>query len=173
MANVDNPSGFLPYLNPNSAGGGQPKVTYLRLAAANTAIGVGTPLTLAAGDADIAAAGNALCGIAAERKAASTGGLIAVCADPDQLFVAQTDNGTGALSAVTDAMKNTNLVGTGITNGRSTSELDESAADTTATLQFKAFRLSDEAGNAAGEFNRWVVKINNHQLGTGTGTSTG
>lgn len=173
MANVNNPSGFLPYMNPNSACGGQAKKTYLNLSATNSVIYKGSPVKISSGDVNIAAAGDAICGIAAEYKAANTGGLIAVFADPDQLFVAQTDDGTGTLTAATDCMKNVNHIGTSGSNFRSTAEIDESTADTTATKTFKAFRLSDDANNAYGEFNRWVVKINNHQLGASTGTSTG
>lgn len=175
MPNTDNPSGFLPYISPNDGGSGQAKVSYFNLAGANSAIFIGSPVTLASGDVDIAAAGNALCGIAAEHKAASAGGQIAVWADPNQWFVAQTDDGTGALTAATDAMKNVNHTGTTGSSStfRSTSELDENTADTSATRSFKAIRLSNEQGNAAGEFNRWVVKINNHQLASSTGTSTG
>lgn len=172
MSNVDNPSGFLPYISPFSANGGQAKIVYLPLAAANTAVGIGTPLTLASGAAvDIAGTTSALCGIAAEAKAANSGGTIAVWADPDQWFVAQTDDGTGDLTAAANLGKNCTFVGTGVSNGRSTAEIDENTGADTATLLFKTIRLSDEANNAHGEFNRLVVKINNHQFGSHTGTA--
>ena len=172
MANVNNPSGFLPYINPLSACGGQAKIVYLPLAAANSAIGVGTPVTLASGAAvDIAGTSDALCGIAAEYKAANSGGTIAVWADPQQWFVAQTDDGTGDLTAAANLGKNCTFVGTGVSNRRSTAEIDENSGSDTATLLFKTIRLSDEANNAHGEFNRLVVKINNHQFGSHTGTA--
>ncbi len=171
MSNTNNPSGFLPYINPFS-GQGQAKVAYLPLAAANSAIGVGTPVTLASGAAvNIAGTTDALCGMAAEAKAANSGGMIAVWADPQQWFVAQTDDGTGDLTASTDLGKNCTFVGTGVSNGRSTAEIDENSGSNTATLLLKTIRLSDEAGNAHGEFNRLVVKINNHQFGSHTGTA--
>jgi len=167
MANVNNPNGFLPYL---AGGGGPPRITYLPLATANTAIGVGDPVTLVATGVDRAAASAALCGIAAEPKAASAGGKIAVWADPSQEFVAQTDDGTGACTTAVFMRTNANFVAGNAANGHSIAEIDEDTATTTATLPFKVLRLSDEAGNAFGEFNRLVVKINNHQLGEGTGT---
>lgn len=172
MANLNNPSGFLPYLNPVAGGGGQPKITYLPLSSTNSEIGIGTPVTLASGAAvNRAGTTDALCGIAAEYKAANTGGTIAVWADPQQWFVAQTDDGTGDLTSAANLGKNCTFVGTGVSNKRSTAEIDENSGDSTATLLFKTIRLSDEANNAHGEFNRLVVKINNHQFGSHTGTA--
>jgi len=170
MANIDNGTGFLPYNNPNN-GGGQPVVEEFDLAAANTKIGVGTPVKSVGGVVDIAAAGDALIGIAAEYKAANAGGKIKVWSDPSQRFVAQTDNGTGVLTAVAGIQLNANFIGTGVTNKRSTAEIDESSGATGATLPFKVLKLSPEVSNAYGEFNRLIVKINNHQLGSHTGTA--
>jgi len=177
MANDDNGNGFRPVISPFDGCGGQPKPVYMLLADANSEIGLGSPVTITSGRVDLAAAGAALCGVAAEHKSASNGTSvkIAVWANPAQLFTAQTDNGTGTLTAVADIGLNTNHVGTGVSNKRSTAELDEDAANTTATLSFKTVRLSEEYGtaglNAFGEFNRIVVKINNHQLLAGTGTA--
>jgi hypothetical protein len=172
MANTNNANGFLPAMNPNN-GSGQPIKTYFDLSSTNTEIGIGTPVTSSSGVIDIATAGtgNPLIGIAAEYKAANSGGKIAVWADPNQYFVAQTDDGTGTATSVAAAQANCNFIGTGVSNGRSTSELDESSATTGATLQFKLLFLEKSSSNAYGEFNRWVVKINNHQLGSHTGTA--
>ena len=175
MANSNNPSGFLPYNNPNG-GGGQARVTYLPLLSTNAAIGIGDPVKIGAVGVDRAAASDALCGIAAEAKAANTGstsGLvkIAVWADPDQHFVAQTDDGTGDTTDAGGLRKNVNFVAGTPSNGKSIAEIDENSGTTTATLPFKILARSDEAGNAFGEFNRLVVKINNHQLGSHTGTA--
>lgn len=170
MANNNIPSGFQPYNAPHS-GNGNPVVEYLDLSATNTEIGIGTPVKSASGVVDIAAAGNALCGIAAEYKAANSGGKIAVWTDPEQRFVAQTDDGTGTLTALAGMQLNANFVGTGVTNRRSTAEIDEDSGDTTATLPFKVLFLAPFPSNAYGEFNRLVVKINNHQFGSGTGTA--
>ena len=174
MANVNNPSGFVPYTGPGT-GSGNAQITEHDLLATNAEIGIGSPVKVAAGGVELAAASDALCGIAAEYKAASDSSLkIKIWSDPDQLFVAQTDDGTGTATALAAVGLNINMVGTGVTNRRSTSELDETSATTTATLPFKIMKLSDEyqgrARNAFGEFNRLVVKINNHQFGSSTGT---
>lgn len=174
MANVDNPSGFLPYSNPHH-GSGQATITQHVLLATNAAIGVGSPLKVAAGGVDHASAGDALCGIAAEAKAASSGGFIKIWSDPFQLFVAQTDDTTGTATAEAAIGLNIDFVGTGVSNGRSLAELDESTALTTAALVFKLIEISKEVNgnqlNAYGQFNRLVVKINNHQFAASTGTA--
>jgi hypothetical protein len=174
MANLDSANGFLPYNAPHG-GNGQPTVSEHPLLATNAEIGKGSPVKVAAGGVELAAAGDALLGVAAEYKAASAGGVIKVWSDPQQLFVAQTDNGTGTATALAAVGLNIDHVGSGVSNNRSTAELDEDSAATTATLSFKIIDLSDEyqgnARNAFGEFNRLVVKINNHQLQGHTGTA--
>jgi len=175
MANVDNPNGFRPYHCPHG-GSGAPTVTKLPLLAANAAIGVGDPVNVEDGGVDQADATEELCGIAAESKAASsTDTYIMVWSDPQQLFVAQTDDGTGTATALTALGLNANIVVGTPVNGRSIAEIDEGSADTTATLPLKLMALSTEyigtAQNAVGEFNRLVVKINNHQFQGHTGTA--
>lgn len=166
MANTNSPNGFKPYLT-----GRKVQVTYYDLSASNSAIGVGDPIDYENdGTVDRAAASAALVGIAAEPKAANAGGSIAVWDDPDQLFVAQTDDGTGTATAKTCQNLNANFVAGTPSNGRSIAEIDESSAATTPALPFKIIRLSDEVGNAFGEFNRLVVRINNHKAKGGTGT---
>jgi len=168
------PNGFRPYV---SLSGRPPVVQSFTLVSNNTAVGIGTPVTFGADGVNIATAGdaNALCGIAAEAKAASAGGTIKVWADPNQLFIAQTDDGTGTATTAAAVDLNINFIGTGVTNGIGTSELDESSANTNATYQFKIIKLADEingkAVNAYGEFNRFVVAINNHQFKGHTGTA--
>src|SRR3990167_8367348 len=128
MANNNVPNGFLPYLNPSAGGGGQPKVSYWPLSATNSAIGIGTPVTRGStATIDRAGTTDALMGIAAEPKAANAGGTIAIWSDPQQWFVAQTDDGTGDLTAATDLGKNCTFVGTAVSNNRSTAEIDENS----------------------------------------------
>src|SRR3990167_2251075 len=175
MANPNNPSGFLPYNAPHS-GNGQPIITEHPLHATNSEIGIGSPVRIVDGGVDLAAAGGTLglLGIAAEYKAASAGGTIKIWSDPQQRFVAQTDDGTGTATAAGVIGLNINFVGTSVSNRRGTSELDENSATTGATLQFKIMELSTEMSgnvqNAHGEFNRLVVAINNHQFKGHTGT---
>lgn len=168
MPNVNNPNGFLPYQS--GTGNGVNKIIYLDLVATNASIGVGDLLEIDAGGVDKAEASDALCGAAAEAKAANTGGKIAVWADPMQVFVAQTDDGTGTATSAAAMRKNVNFVTGTAVNGRSIYEIDESTATTTATLPLKILGLSGDVNNAYGEFNRLLVKINNHQLGSSTGT---
>ena len=170
MANDDNPSGFLPYINLADGGGGEPKPLYLDLSSSNTEIGLGAPVASISGVIDIWSSG-ALIGMAAEHKAASAGGQIAVWANPLQLFVGQTDDGTGVLTAIAGVQLNATIIVGGVSNNRSTAEIDESSGLSTATLELKIIRLSNEINNAFGEFNRLVVKINNHQLQGHTGTA--
>lgn len=171
MPNSNNPNGFKPYMTPMCPYG--PVIGYFPLNSSNSAIGKGTPVTRGASGIDRAGTTDALYGIAAENKAASAGGTIAVWCDPQQWFVAQTDDGTGTLTTAAQHTEglNATFIGTGVTNGESDAEIDETSGATTATLLFKVIRLSDERGNAIGEFNRLVVKINNHQLQGGTGTA--
>lgn len=172
MANRDAPMGFLPYLSP--VGVGNAPIGYYDLADANSEIHPGDPVTITSGQVDKAAAGNALCGIAAEYKAANAGasnGKIAVYDHLDQRFVAQTDNGTGTLTAEAGIGLNANFVAGVGSNGHSTAEIDESTGATTATLPFKVLALQPAQDNAYGEFNRLIVKINNHQFGSHTGTA--
>ena len=179
MANPDMANGFRPWADPYS-GGGQPQITEHDLLATNAVVGIGSPVVVAAGGVDHATAGtgNALLGIAAEAKAVNSGAgeKIKVWSDPQQLFVGQTDNGTGTATALAAVGLNINFIGVAVgANNLSTSELDESSAAAGATIQFKIMRLAQEingkALNAFGEFNRFVVKINNHQKQGGTGTA--
>ena len=173
MANPDVKNGFRPVRGGSS--GKSPRVTPYPLAAATDEIGIGTPVYMTSGAINRAGTTDALRGIAAEYKAASAGGTILVWDDPEQEFVAQTDDGTGDLTAAANLNKNCTFVGTGVTNRQSTAEIDENSGSSTATLLFKTLRLSKTfhrtAQNAHGEFNRLVVKINNHQLQGGTGTA--
>jgi len=179
MANKDNPSGgFKPYTSPGS-GAGQPITEYLQLAAANTEIGIGTPVTWSGGYIDIGAPAGALCGVSAEYKAANSGGYIAVWNDPQQRFTAQCDDGTtiGGDGTRDGIGLNCPFVGTGVSGLLSTAELDESDFNTTATDEFKILDLSpelsgeDSAVNSVGEFVRYICKINNHQFASHTGTA--
>ena len=138
---------------------------------------IGSPVSIVAGGVDLATAGtdNALIGISAEYKAASSGGKIKVYDDPEQRFSAQTDDGTGVATALGAVGLNINFIGSGGSGLRSTAELDESSADVTLGHQFTILELEKSfhrtAKNAFGEFNRLVVKINDHQGRSDTGVT--
>lgn len=189
MANVDRPRGLVPV---NELGGpfcasvGE----YFIPASDSTAMSVGDPVKYAGdGDTDgvptvaVATAGDACCGViigfVADKdyedqthRTASTARYALVADAPDQLFVAQEDSAGGALAA-TDIGQNINFVfgGTNTTTGMSGVELDSSSAATTATLQAKLIRLDRRPDNEIGTNADWIVKINNHQHGSHTGTA--
>lgn len=173
MANLNIPNGFVPYRGGSS--NKAPKINEYALSSSNSEIGIGTPVTRASGVINIAGTTDALIGISAEYKAANSGGFIKVWDDPQQLFHAQTDDGTGDLTAAADMAKNCTFVGSGVSNRISTAEIDENSGSNTATLLLKVMGLwkgfQGKAQNANGEFNRLIVKINNHQLQGHTGTA--
>ncbi len=168
MANRDNPNGFTPVRHLT---GGEIRTEAVLLAAANAAIGVGDLLVrTAAGVWDRWASG-AASGVAAASSAASSGGVeIAAYIDPNIVYAAQVDDGTGTLTAQTGINLNATAVAGTPVNGRSIYEIDESSGATTIDLPLKVVRLSKQVGNGFGAFNRLEVVINNHDLKGGTGT---
>ena len=95
-----------------------------------------------------------------------------VADDPDQLFICQQDSVASEIVA-SDLNLNANLViGTGsTTTGISGTEIDSSSKNTTATLNVKLIDFYDTPSNDATASNSiLVVKINNHELNSGTGT---
>lgn len=106
-------------------------------------------------------------------RAASTAAYVMVVDDPNVLFEIQEDGVGGAL-AVTNIGQNADIVvGSGsTTTGASGMELDSSTAATTATLPLKIMGFVRREDNEIGSANaKIVVKLNNHQLGSSTGTA--
>lgn len=109
-------------------------------------------------------------------RAASTARYVLVADDPNIIFEAQEDGDTDPLEMV-DAGLNVNfVVGAGsTTTGASGMQIDSNTEDTTATLPLKLIEPVQRPDNelvATGQANtRWLVKINNHQLGSHTGTA--
>lgn len=109
-------------------------------------------------------------------RAASTARYVLVADDPNIIFEAQEDGATDPLEMV-DAGLNVNfVVGAGsTTTGASGMQIDSNTEDTTATLPLKLIEPVQRPDNelvATGQANtRWLVKINNHQLGSHTGTA--
>lgn len=158
MANRDTPFGFKPLRGPFCAH------KYL-LTTANVAIGVGDVIVRnASGMHDRgAASATQIVGIALESAAANDGANgkeILVSDDPNTVYLAQMDDGV-SVGALQDGMTlNFDFVATAPSNGLSRMELNESSANTTATLPFKALRLHKAVDNAFGEFQKTEVKIN-------------
>ena len=96
-----------------------------------------------------------------------------VADDPHQLFICQQDSDATNLVAA-NLNENCNLVfGAGsTTTGISGVEIDSSSKNTTAALQVKLIDFYDTPSNDATANNSiFVVKINNHELNGGTGTT--
>ena len=193
MANIDAAFGLRPIAKVGSAPGGTTGTTKYSIADnQGTAIFTGDPVKYKNdGTVEVATAGDASCGVFMGcfytdpttskptfrnhfPASLSPGDAIAFVADdPDQLFIAQQDSDGSNLVAA-DLNLNADLVfGTGsTTTGMSGVEIDSSTKNTTAALQVRLIDFYDVPSNDATANNSvLVIKINNHQLGSHTGTA--
>ena len=199
MANANRPSGFSPvqYLN-GSPWNGQARI-YSIAAAYATALYIGDPVK-SSGTADangvpgiiLGATTGALRGVIVGLGSAE--GLIAnpknldityrpaaaqatdwyamVVDDPQVLFEVQ-ENANGTALAAADIGLNTISVsgtGSGFVSGWMLASATDATPAATATLQLKLMGLVRRQQNAFGAYAKHLVKINVHELGTGTGT---
>jgi hypothetical protein len=97
-----------------------------------------------------------------------TGRYCWVVDDPNVIFEIQSSNGT---PAVGDVNNNVNIaVAAGsTTTGQSGMTADVGTILTTATLPLRIVGFSQRADNEIAASAKYLVKINNHQLGSGTG----
>ena len=198
MANVSRPQGLKPvgYLN-GSPWNGQARKYYVPATNA-TALYVGDPVTLGgSGDAQgvpsvsIGVAGSAVVGVVVGVVVANAGtslqagvldltrrslpalteGYVLVADDPNIIFEIQ--SGQTVPLAATDIGLNCNfLIAAGASaTGDSGTTTELAAPAVTATLNLKLIGLAQREDNAFGAFAKWLVKINNHVYGTGTGTA--
>ena len=118
-----------------------------------------------------ATAGAAMVGVALNY--ATAGQSVLVCDNPQQLFAVQCDESDFDSNA--DLNLNADILATSgdTTYKCSRMELDSSTLATTATLQCQVLGYIDrqDGKNQMGANAEVIVKINNHQLGTGTGTA--
>ena len=199
MANVNKPSGFTPvqYLN-GSPWNGQARM-YSIDANYGTALYIGDPV-ISGGSADtngvpniaIGAGSGALRGVIVGlgryeglmvnpanldqvyRPASDANKWYAmVVDDPNVIFEIQEESNGTQLAATEVGLNQISVSGTG--NGflsgwllRSTSG---ATAATTATLQLRLLGLARRADNAFGAYAKWLVQINVHELGHGTGAA--
>ena len=193
MANIDAAFGLRPIAKVGSAPGGTTGTTKYSIADnQSTAIFTGDPVKYKNdGTVEVATAGDASCGVFMGcfytdpttskptfrnyfPASLSPGDAIAFVADdPNQLFIAQQDSAAGNIVAA-DLNLNADLVfGAGsTTTGMSGVEIDSSTKNTTAALQVRLIDFYDVPSNDATANNSvLVVKINNHQLGSHTGTA--
>tara|TARA_R110000824_G_scaffold28451_1_gene95606 strand:- start:49 stop:633 length:585 start_codon:yes stop_codon:yes gene_type:complete len=191
MANIDSAFGLIPIAkvgqNPNNGG----LTRYDVGASQGTAIFTGDPVKYKNdGTVEVATASGGLLGVFRggfytdpvtskptwspyiPASVATTDAKGFVCDDPMQTFIAQQDS-VGANAVAANLNENANLVfGAGnTTTGVSGVEIDSSTLNTTATHQVRLIDFWDVPDNDATANNSVIViKINNHQLGSSTGT---
>lgn len=195
MANTNRVNGFRPVKYLNGAPWNGQVTRYSIPASDNTAVFVGDLVKLSA-TADSkgirgviqAAASDACIGVVVGFEVDPTnlntpqyrvGGTLRyalVVDDPNVIFEAQEDGDTDPLEMVDAGMNVNFVVGSGsTTTGASGMQIDSNTEGTGATLPLKLIEPVQRADNelvAAGQaYTRWLVKINNHQLASHTGTA--
>ena len=192
MANIDQALGLRPIAKVGSAPGGTTGTTKYRITSGAGAMFTGD-IVKQANDGSVVqgTAGDAARGVfmgcfytdpstskprfnnTFPNGTAASDAIAFVADDPDQLFIAQQDSAS-ANAVVADLNLNANLVvGSGnTTTGISGMEIDSDSKNTTATLNVKLIDFYDTPSNDATANNSiLVVKINNHELGSHTGTA--
>lgn len=192
MANSDKPNGMKPVRYLNGAPYTGAFRTYFIPSSDSTAVFVGDGVKLA-GSADAegvptvaqSAATNAMCGVVVGfapdptdlnvpiYRRASTDRYVYVVDDPNVLFEIKCDDVGSTLAAADIGLNASIVVGSGsTTTGASGVQLDTSTKATTATLELKIMELARRVDNELGSAHQKViVKINNHQFGSHTGTA--
>ena len=192
MANIDQAFGLRPIAKVGSAPGGTTGTTKYRITSGAGAMFTGD-IVKQANDGSVVqgTAGDAARGVfmgcfytdpstskprfnnTFPNGTAASDAIAFVADDPDQLFIAQQDSDS-ANAVVADLNLNANLVvGSGnTTTGISGMEIDSDSKNTTATLNVKLIDFYDTPSNDATANNSiLVVKINNPELGSHTGTA--
>lgn len=106
----------------------------------------------------------------------STEGYVLVADDPAILFEVEEGTTAGAAGTALTASaigNNANFIilAGASTVGDSGTLLDNATEGTGATLNLKLMSLAQREDNAFGTRAKWIVKINNHQYGSSTGTA--
>lgn len=160
MANKDQPTGFVPF----------GRVLSSESLVAGGTIYPGDLVKLVAdGDVEVVSASDAACGVALSY--ATAGEKVLVADHPNQKFIVQADESD--INVLSDINLNYDVVATAGNSDYKISrmELDSSTGGTTATLPLKLLAIVERPDNAYGAQVDCVVKINNHQLASGTGTA--
>jgi len=199
MANANRPAGLVPVKNLSGANWNGQGNIYSIAASYGTALAVGDPV-ISSGSADangvpgiaiyggtgairgvIVGLGTSEGGIynpnnlnSIVRPASDPAVWYAIVADdPNLIFeIIEHANGT-QLAAGQTGMNTTMQSGTnnGYVSGWTLSSQTDATAATTATLPIRLLGLARRANNAFGAYATWLVKINVHELGTGTGAA--
>ena len=192
MANIDQAFGLRPIAKVGSAPGGTTGTTKYSIASGASGLFTGDPVKQGNdGNIVIATAGDAIRGVfmgcfytdPSTSKptfrnffpaSTSPGDAIAFVADdPNQLFIIQQDSVANNIVAADRNLNADFVTATGSTvTGMSKTEVDSSSKNTTAGLNLRIIDFYDTPSNDATANNSiLVVKINNHQLGSHTGTT--
>lgn len=160
MANINFPRGFIPI-------GGCNSVREYNIAAANPQIGENDLVERRADGFVYPAQATTITpiGVAAESKAANSGGKLKVYDSPDILLEAQADDAN--IAAQTDFDLNYDIIASApnAITGRSTMQIDASTKAATATLPIKVLRIREivtKERNALGANVAVECIINNH-----------
>lgn len=106
-----------------------------------------------------------------QHRLASTGRYCWVVDDPNVIFEIQASNGTPAVGDVNNNI-NIAVAAGSTTTGQSGMTADVGTILTTATLPLRIVGFSQRVDNDnASASAKYLVKINNHQLGSGTGVA--
>ncbi|MBT9169403.1 MAG: hypothetical protein DDT19_02762 [Syntrophomonadaceae bacterium] len=140
------------------------RIRKYRVPATNLAIHVGDVLRMTpTGEVDLLTApGDWVSGIAAEFKAASSGGDILVFDNPDEEFVVQSTGTASMLQTHVGNLINPSIAGGNPTTRISRHGVDIATVGTSSALTFIIKALSDDYGNVPGQFARVVVTTNRH-----------
>lgn len=158
MANLDQAMGLRP----------SGRILHARVYEAGSTVYKGDPVAFADDGAIDSTVTAPLLGVALNY--ATAGNDVLVADDPSQEFVVQAS--AAAINVQTDIGLNYALtLGTpDATYKISRTVLDDTSGDTTATLDVRLLAIEKRPDNAFGSVVDCIVKINNHQLGSHTGT---
>lgn len=199
MANPNRPSGFAPvqYLS-GAPWNGQARM-YSIDAAYNTALYIGDPV-ISGGGADANGVPNIVLGATTGALRGVIVGLgtseaitvnptnlnityrpasdpavwyAMVVDDPNVIFEVQEESNGTQLAAADVGLNTISKTGTGngYVSGWQIPSSTGATPNTTATLQLRLLGLVRRYNNAFGAYAKWLVKINVHELGTGTGAA--
>ncbi|UOF79090.1 hypothetical protein [Caudoviricetes sp.] len=169
MANTSRPSGFKPFR----------EILQVTPYVAHEAIYPGDPVKLQGGNAStsqlnaevaLAAAGNAIMGIAASYQG-TAGGEVLVYDHPNQLFIAEVNSSD--IDSNLDLGLTIDFVASSPSTTYKQSRAVLAGATTgTTTYPFRLLGIVRSVDNALGANVKAIVSVNNHQLKGGTGTAS-
>jgi hypothetical protein len=101
----------------------------------------------------------------------TTANYVAVVDDPGVIFEAQEDSSTNLTADEIGLNISPTTESGNTTTGHSTIELDCATEATTSTLSLKILGLVDRPDNELGDYAKFEVMVNNHELAQGLGSA--